>query len=509
MSTLLIPDARKSNLERPWRLFIDGQFEDGGGERSLFDPATGAPLCKVMEASSDQVERALQAARRAFDQGPWPRTSAQQRAQFLFRLADAIEARAEQLAFVETCNSGKPLREARFDVAESANCLRYFAGLITKPLGQTVDVPAPSVSQIVREPVGVVAQIVPWNYPLLTAVWKLAPALAAGNTCVLKPSEFTPLSVLMLAEIMQELELPAGTVNIVNGDGLMVGQPLAESALVDKISFTGSGKTGRAVTAAAIGSNLKKVTLELGGKSPMVVFDDVDVDLAVDWALYAIFVHAGQVCSAGSRFIVNERIYDRFVETFAARARKIKVGPGLDTDTQMGPLVSKQHLQKVLEYIEIGQQEGAALLCGGDRPRGTIYGDGYYVNPTLLAADKSSMRIVQEEIFGPVAVIEKFSSEDQAVALANATIYGLAAAVWTKDVTRAYRVVKAIKAGVVWINGYHSTYNECPFGGYKQSGWGRECGPWGLHPYTEVKQINLNLDPSPVGWFNADAAFNQ
>jgi betaine-aldehyde dehydrogenase len=501
MSTLLIPGAAKPQLKRPWRLFINGQFEEGAGERTLYDPATGAPLCNVTEAGPEQVGRAVQAARRAFDGGAWSRLCAQERARFLFRLADAIDARKEQLAFVETCNSGKPLREADFDITESANCLRYFAGLITKPLGETVDVPAPSVSQIVREPLGVVAQIVPWNYPLLTAVWKLAPALAAGNTCVLKPSEFTPLSVLLLAEIMQELDLPAGTVNIVNGDGLTVGQPLAESPLVDKISFTGSGRTGRLVTAAAIAGNLKKVTLELGGKSPMVVFDDVDVDLAVDWALYAIFVHAGQVCSAGSRFIVHERIYDRFVEKFVARAGKIKVGPGLDGSTQMGPLVSKQHLQKVLDYIDIGLQEGAKLLCGGDRPSGTIYGDGYYVNPTLFAADKPSMRIVQEEIFGPVAVVEKFSSEEQAVALANATIYGLAAGVWTADVTRAYRVVKAIKAGVVWINGYHSCYNECPFGGYKQSGWGRECGPYGIHPYTEVKQINLNLDPSPVGWF--------
>jgi betaine-aldehyde dehydrogenase len=492
--------AKHSAVDRKWQMLIDGTLQDGKTARSIYNPATGQELCQVSDADPAQVEAAISAARQAFDSGPWPRYSAYDRARFLFRLADLIDKRSEDLALLEVLNAGKPMREARFDIADSANCIRYFAGLITKPLGQTVDVPAPSFTQIVREPIGVCGQIVPWNYPFLTAVWKIAPALAAGNTCILKPSEFTPLSALALAELLNELELPPGTVNVILGDGHTAGLPLAQSHLVDKLSFTGSGKTGRAVAQAALG-NLKKVTLELGGKSPMVVFDDFDVDTAVDYALFAIFVHAGQVCSAGSRFLVQDGIYEAFVAKFIERAKKICVGPGIEKDTEMGPLVSASHRQRVLDYIDIGLREGANLLTGGDCPQGTKYGGGYFVNPTLFAAKSPDLRIVQEEIFGPVAVVERFKTEDEAVSLANATTYGLAGAVFTKDVTRAYRVVKALRCGVTWINNYHSTFNECPFGGYKQSGWGRECGTYGLDAYTELKQINLNMDPSPVSWF--------
>lgn len=494
--------APKVKVDRKWQLWIDGQFVDGASERTLVNPATGKPLTKVAEASKEQVELAIKAARNAFDNGPWPKMTALERSQFLFKVAEAIDSHAEELAELETLNGGKPIREAKYDIADAAYCFRYYAGLITKPSGQAIDVPAPSVTTVVREPIGVCGQIIPWNYPLLMAAWKLAPALAAGNTCVIKPSEYTPLTLIRLAEILSELGLPQGVVNVVLGAGPTAGQPIAESKLVDKIAFTGSVKTGKVIAAAALG-NLKKVTLELGGKSPMVVFPDFDVDTAVDYALFAIYCNSGQVCSAGSRMIVEESIYDEFVKKMAERATKIRVGPGLDSDTEMGPLVSEAQMKRVLEYIEIGKKEGAKLVTGGSQPKGDKYGQGYYINPTIFANVKADMRIVQEEIFGPVVVVQKFKSEEEAISLANDSDYGLAAAVFSNDITRAHRVVKALRAGITWVNAYHNTYTECPWGGYKQSGWGRELGTFGLEAYTEVKQININLDPQPVGWFEA------
>jgi betaine-aldehyde dehydrogenase len=498
MSQTLVAPVVK--VDRKWQLFIDGKFQNGASERVLYNPATGEPLCKVSEASKKQVESAITAARKAFDEGPWPRMTAAERATVLFKLADKIDENADELAELETLNGGKPLREAKYDIADTANCFRYYAGLITKPTGQTIDVPAPSVTMVVREPIGVCGQIIPWNYPLLMAAWKLAPALAAGNTCVLKPSEYTPLTAVRLAELVHELDMPKGVVNIVLGDGPTAGAPLAESDHVDKIAFTGSVKTGKAVAQAALG-NLKKVTLELGGKSPMIVFKDFNIDTAVDYAMFAIFANSGQVCSAGSRFLVEEGAYDEFMTKFIARTKKIRLGPGMDSQTEMGPLVSETQMKRVLEYIQIGQKEGAKLELGGDQPKGSHFGKGYFVNPTIFSNVKQDMRIVQEEIFGPVCVVQKFKTEEEAISMANGTPFGLAGAVFTTDVTRAYKVVKAIKAGITWINAYHNTYNECPWGGYKQSGWGRELGTFGLESYTEVKQINLNLDPQPTGWF--------
>lgn len=495
-STLVAP---KVKVDRKWQLFINGKFEDGATERVLYNPATGKELCKVGEASKAQVEKAVKAARKAFDEGPWPRMTAMERSQFLFKLADKIDEIADELAELETLNGGKPLREAQYDIGDAANCYRYYAGLITKPTGQTVEVPAPSVSMVVREPIGVCGQIIPWNYPFLMAAWKLAPALAAGNTCVLKPSELTPLTAIRLAELLRDCELPEGVVNIVLGDGA-VGAPIAESTLVDKVAFTGSVGSGKKVAQAALG-NLKKVTLELGGKSPMVIFKDFDIDVAVDHALFAIFCNAGQVCSAGSRFIVEESIHNEFVKKLSERAKKIRVGPGMDSETEMGPLVSETQMKRVLDYIQIGQKEGAKLETGGDQPTGAKFDKGYYINPTVFSNTTPKMRIVQEEIFGPVAVVQKFKTEEEALELANGTEFGLAGAVYTNDVTRAYRVIKALRAGITWINAYHNTYNECPWGGYKQSGWGRELGTFGLEAYMEVKQINLNLDPQNVGWF--------
>lgn len=492
--------ASTIKVDRQWQPFINGKFTAGQSERTLINPATEEPLCKVSEVSQEQATTAIKAAREAFDNGPWPRMTALERSQVLFKLADKIDEAQEELAELETLNGGKPLRESRYDMIDAANCFRYYAGLITKPNGQTVNVPAASVSMVVREPIGVCGQIVPWNYPLLMAAWKLAPALAAGNTCLLKPSEYTPLTAIKLAEIIQELDLPPGVVNILPGDGPNIGQALAASDLIDKIAFTGSVNTGKAVAQAALG-NLKKVTLELGGKSPMVVFPDFDVDTAVDYALFAIFCNSGQVCSAGSRFVIHEDIHDQFVAKFVERSKKIRLGPGMDEGTEMGPLVNKTQYDRVLEYIEIGKKEGAKLVLGGDCPAGSRFSKGFYVNPTIFTEVKPSFRIVQEEIFGPVAVVQKFKTEEEAIQLANDTHYGLAGAVFTSCVTRAYKVIKAIKAGITWINGYHFTYNECPWGGYKQSGWGRELGTFGLDAYTEVKQINLNLDPQPVQWF--------
>lgn len=491
----------KVKVDRKWQLWIDGKFEDGESERELYNPATGKVLTKVSEASTKQVEKAITAARKAFDKGPWPRLTAAERSQFLFKIADKLDENKEELAQLETLNGGKPIRESRYDVADAANCFRYYAGLITKPTGQQVEVPAPSFTTVVREPIGVCGQIIPWNYPLLMAAWKLAPALAAGNTCVLKPSEYTPLTAIRLAEILSELELPNGVVNIVLGAGPTVGQPIAESTLVDKIAFTGSVKTGKLIASSAL-TNLKKVTLELGGKSPMVVFSDFDLDTAVDYALFAIYCNAGQVCSAGSRMIVEESIYDDFVKKMAARAKKIKLGAGLDENTEMGPLVSEAQFKRVMEYIELGKKEGAKLEAGGDKPSNKDLSNGYFVNPTIFSNVKPDMRIAQEEIFGPVVVIEKFKTEDEAIELANDSQYGLAGAVFSNDITRAHRVVKAIRAGITWVNVYHNTYTECPWGGYKQSGWGRELGIAGLEAYTELKQININLDPQPVGWFS-------
>jgi betaine-aldehyde dehydrogenase len=482
-------------------MYVDGRWCEAsdGGSRALIDPATGATIAHVAEGTRDDAVRAIGSARAAFDDGPWRELSAHDRARLLLRLADKIDEHAAQFARIDTLNNGKPLRESEYDVADAANCFRYYAGLATKPHGQTFDVPAPSQTFTVREPIGVCGQIIPWNYPLLMAAWKLAPALAAGNACVLKPSELTPLSALRLATIFEELEFPRGAVNIVLGAGPVVGAELAESDLVDKIAFTGGTVTGRSIMRAATG-NLKKISLELGGKSPNVVFADADFETAVDYALFGIYANSGQVCSAGSRLVLQRSIADKFLGTLAERAKKIRVGNGFDPRTEMGPLISRSHMEKVEKYIAAGTEEGAELLCGGKRLEGSLAG-GNFVAPTIFNRTKPSMRIVREEIFGPVLVVQTFDDEADAVRIANDTVYGLAGAVFTEDVAKAHRVIRKLRAGITWINTYHPTYNEAPWGGYKQSGIGRELGTYGYDAYTEVKQINVNLDVAPSGWF--------
>ena len=483
-------------------MYINGEWTaaSDGGVRELVNPGSGEPVAKVAEGTKLDAERAIRAARDAFDNGPWTQMPALDRAKLLFKLADKIEEHTTELSRLETLNNGKPLRETEFDVADAANCFRYYAGLATKPQGQTFDVPAPSQTLVVREPIGVCGQIIPWNYPLLMAAWKLAPALAAGNACVLKPSELTPLTSLRLATLIEELGFPKGVVNIVLGAGPVVGAALAESPLVDKVAFTGGTKTGRSIMHAAA-ETLKKISLELGGKSPNIVFADADFETAVDYALFGIFANAGQVCSAGSRLIVEDSIHDRFVKRLVERAQKIRVGDGFDTSTEMGPLISRAHMEKVEAYIRTGVEEGAKLETGGSRPAGEGGRQGNFLQPTIFTNTKPAMRIVQEEIFGPVLVVQRFKDEAEAVALANDTIYGLAGAVFTNDIAKAHRVIKKMRAGITWINTYHPTYNEAPWGGYKQSGIGRELGTYGYDQYTEVKQINVNLAVEPSGWF--------
>lgn len=483
-------------------MFIDGEWisSSSGKTQELLNPATGESIGSVTVGTTEDAERAIRAARRAFDEDGWWETTAQERAKLLFRLADEIEAIAPELAAMETLSNGKPLREAEYDVADAAGCFRYYAGLATKPHGQVFDVPAPSQSFVVREPVGVCGQIVPWNFPFLMCAWKLGPALAAGNVSVLKPATWTPLTALRLGTLIEKVGFPKGVVNILVGSGSSVGQYLAESHLVDMIALTGGTDTGRKIMKAAAG-NIKKLALELGGKSPNIVFADADFEVAVDYALYGIFVNSGQVCSAGSRLLVQESIHDRFVERLVERALQIQVGDGFDPETEMGPLVSAQHLETVQKYIETGLAEGARLLCGGKRPEGELGKRGNYLLPTIFTDTRSDMRIVQEEIFGPVLVIQTFKNEEDAVRIANDCVYGLAGAVFTNDISKAHRVIKKMRAGITWINTYHPTYNEAPWGGYKQSGIGRELGTFGFEEYTEVKQINVNLAVEPTGWF--------
>lgn len=483
------------------KMYIDGEWVVSHLQkyREIFNPANGEVIAMVSEGGAEEVERAIQAARRAFDHDGWADVVAHERARLLYKLADAIDEVHSELVDIEVYNNGKPSREADSDVTDAANCFRYYAGLATKPHGETVDVPAPSQTFIVREPVGVCAQIIPWNYPLLMAAWKLAPALAAGNTCILKPSELTPLTALRLAMLIEQVGIPKGVVNVVLGEGANVGQPLAESMYVDKVAFTGGTATGRKIMQAASG-NIKKVSLELGGKSPNIVFADANFETAVDYALFGIFYGSGQVCSAGSRLLVEQSIHDDFVELLVKRAKEIRVGDGFDSLTEMGPLISPQHLEKVRRYISLGLEEGAVLLCGNE-PDSNLPISGNYVMPTIFDQTTRSMRIVQEEIFGPVLVIQTFTGEEEAIQMANDTVYGLAAAVFTTDVAKAHRVVRKLRAGITWINAYHPTYNETPWGGYKQSGIGRELGTYGLDEYTEVKQINVNLAVEPTGWF--------
>jgi len=483
-------------------MYLNGEWRDSSNQekRPIINPANGKVIAYAPEGTIEDAKYAIEVARATFDSGIWSETSAAERASYLFKIADEIDKNLEELARLETMDNGKTYREAEGDIGDAAACFRYYAGLITKPDGQTYHVADPMQAMVVREPVGVCGLIVPWNYPLLMSVWKIAPALAAGNTIVFKPSEVTPITATKLFEIMEKVELPKGVANMVMGAGPIVGNEIAASNKVDMISFTGGTKTGKHIMRTAA-DNMKKISLELGGKSPNIIFADADFETAVDYALFGIYAGAGQVCSAGSRILVEESVYDRFVNRFVERAKRINVGPGDNPESEMGPLVSQEHMEKVLRYIEIGKDEGAEIVCGGKRILADGKGNGFFIEPTVFVNVKPDMRIVQEEIFGPVVVIQKFKDEQEAIELANGTDYGLAGGVFTVEGAKAMRVIRKLRAGITWINSYHPTYNEAPWGVYKQSGIGRSLGTFGLEEFQEIKQININLEVEPIGWF--------
>ncbi|MDO0926125.1 aldehyde dehydrogenase family protein [Streptomyces sp. TG1A-8] len=480
-----------------------------GATREILDPADGRPFAVVAEGDEEDAERAVAAARHAFDHGPWPRTPVAERAALLRRVAALLARDREELGLLESRDAGKTAEEGRVDIDCVADAFRYFADLVAaEPPGRVVDAGSPEVhSVVVHEPVGVCALITPWNYPLLQASWKIAPALAAGNTFVVKPSEITPMTTIALVGLLVEAGLPTGVANLVTGPGRTVGARLAEHPGVDLVSFTGGLASGTEVARAAA-PTVKKVALELGGKNPNVVFADAcateeGFDTAVDQALNAAFIHSGQVCSAGSRLIVEESVRDRFVGELARRAQRIRLGRGTEDGVECGPLVSEQQRAKVEEYVASALAEGAVLRCGGKRPSPgpARPGSGYFYEPTVLDACHRGMKVVREEVFGPVLTVETFRTEDEAVFLANDTEYGLAGAVWSADAARARRVAGRLRHGTVWINDFHPYLPQAEWGGFGRSGTGRELGPTGLAEYRETKHVYQNLAPRPVRWF--------
>jgi phenylacetaldehyde dehydrogenase len=481
----------------PRQLFIDGRWTDAASGRTFEtpNPATGETLARIAEGGAEDINRAVKAARRAFEEGPWSRMSASERGRIIWRIGDLILAHLDELAQLESLDNGKPFAVAQAaDVPLAADMFHYMAGWATKIEGNTIDISVPYMpgsnfhSYTLREPVGVVGQIIPWNFPLLMAAWKLGPALATGNCVVLKPAEQTSLTALRLAELIAEAGLPDGVVNVVPGFGETAGAALTSHPDVDKVAFTGSTAVGKLIVAASAATNLKKLTLELGGKSPNIIFDDAG-DGAIEGAAHAIFFNHGQCCVAGSRLYVQRSRFDEVVDGVAEIAKSIKMGPGIEPDTQMGPLVSEEQLRLVTGYMESGEAEGATALAGGGR-----YGErGYFVEPTVLTNTRPDMKVVREEIFGPVLVAAPFSDLDEIAAVANDSEFGLGAGIWTQDIRKAHAMAKKLRAGTVWINCYNVFDAALPFGGYKQSGWGREMGHEALNAYTEVKAVTTQL----------------
>lgn len=487
------------------KMFIDGSWVEGSGGKSAptYNPANGEILAMMTEGTEEDVKKAVAAAKKSFyETREWRDMDVQVRSDMILKIADAIEAEKDVFAKLDCLDLGKPLREAEADVDDAIHCFRYYAGAMKTPCGGYYEVNegfGKMHTYTIHEPVGVCGLITPWNYPLLMGVWKLAPALAAGNSVVFKPSSNCVLSSVHLFEIFEKVGLPKGCANLVLGPGSVVGNTLAESEDVDMITFTGSTEVGQSIMRAAAG-NIKKIGLELGGKSPNVIFADADLDGAVEWAMIGIFLNQGEVCAAGSRIIIEKSIKDRFLEKLIKKTKAMTIGDPMK-NPDIGPLVTEGHMKKVLDYIDKGVAEGAKLVCGGKRYTEGECANGYYVLPTFFDGCTSDMTIVKEEIFGPVVTIQTFETEQEAIDLANETEYGLAGAVFTTDGARALRVIREIRAGITWINCYNPTYNEAPWGGYKRSGIGRELGIHGLEEYQEVKQININLNPGTVGWY--------
>ena len=493
-----MPGGVKTDV-KTYQMYINGEWVTSQSNKTfpVYEPATEEILAQVPDSNADDVNRAAAAAKAAFEDGPWASTTAQERGRILFKLADKIRQNLPMLAELEARNTGKPIVEAEYDLNDTATCFEYYGGLATKILGFVNPVPDNAVSLTLKEPIGVAGQIIPWNYPMLMAAWKLAPALAAGCTCVLKPAEQTPLTVLEFAKWFDEVGLPKGVVNIITGFGETCGSPLVKHPDVNKIAFTGSAAVGKIIVKEAA-DTVKRVTLELGGKSPNIFFADADFEAAIDGALFGVFINQGEVCSAGSRILVEKSIYKKFVDAMAEKTKKIKLGAPLDRDTKMGPLVSKDQYDRVLSYLDVGKKEAKVASGGG---KSSDFAKGYYVQPTIFYDVDNSARIAREEIFGPVATVIPFDNEKDAIKIANDSPYGLAAAVWTRDIFKAFRAVKAIRAGIVWVNHMQPTYVEAPWGGYKQSGFGRELGPWGIEEYLETKQVHINLNEAPIGWY--------
>lgn len=482
-------------------MFIDGSWmaAASGARMDVIDPATEAVIARVPAASALDVDKAVAAARKAFDQGAWKRQSGAERAGVLRRAADLIEERSAALADIEVSDNGKPRPEAELDIADAAHTFRYYADMAEEDLTEHATVPDARFSaRVVFEPVGVIAAIVPWNFPFLMTCWKVAPALAAGCAMVLKPSELTPLSALALAEILADAGLPRGVFNVVTGLGPEAGKPLAAHKDIDKIAFTGSVPTGSALMQQAA-LDIKRVSLELGGKSPFIVFEDADLDRAAEWIMFGIFLNQGQVCAATSRVLIHHSIHDALVQRIVARTRDIVIGPGSAADTKLGPLISSAHRDKVERFIAAGLAEGAHLLTGGKRPAGLDR--GYFLEPTIFVDVPTTSTIWTDEIFGPVVAIRAFGDEEEAVRLANDSRFGLAAAIMSADRARTERVARALDAGIVWINCSQPAFVEVPWGGFKQSGIGRELGRWGYENFLEPKQITRFEADEALGWY--------
>jgi aldehyde dehydrogenase (NAD+) len=489
--------AHKARSARPPKvkdqpMFIGGKWVDSASGKTFptLNPATGEVICQVAEGDKEDIDRAVKAARKAFESGPWPRLSAAERGRLLNKLADAMEANLDELSALESLDNGKPLKDARTgDLPGAIACYRYYAGWADKIEGKTIPVSGNYFTYTRHEPVGVVGQIIPWNFPLMMQAWKWGPALASGCTIVLKPAEQTPLTALRVAQLAQEVGFPDGVVNVVPGYGPTAGAALSSHPDVDKVAFTGEGSTGKLVMTAAAQSNLKRVSLELGGKSPNIVFADCDLDAAVEGAYVGLFLNMGQCCCAGSRLFVEEKIHDQLVERLVKKAKTQKVGDPFDPETTQGPQISQEQMDRILGYIDSGKQQGAKLLTGGKR-----HGDkGYFIEPTVFTNVGDEMKIAKEEIFGPVMNVLKFKSIDEVIERGNRTTYGLAAAVWTRDITKAHRIANSLRAGTVWVNCYDVFDPAAPFGGYKMSGIGRELGEYALELYTEVKTVCVNL----------------
>ncbi|HEX2916041.1 MAG TPA: aldehyde dehydrogenase [Chloroflexia bacterium] len=484
-----------------FKLYIDGQWRDAadGKEFDSYEPATGKVWAKVAEAGPEDIDAAVKAARRAFE-GAWGQTRAHDRARYLYRIAEAIERNQEELVMVESRDNGKAIRETRAELANIIRYFEYFAGMCQNVLGETMPETGPFFTYTRREPIGVVGAIIPWNSPLLMLSWKVCPALAGGNTIVLKPAEDTPVSALVLAKILEEVNLPPGVLNIVPGFGYRAGDAIVGHPDVDKIAFTGSTITGKAIAAKA-SQTLKLVTFELGGKSPNIIFPDADLDAAVKRSTYGIFSAAGQSCMAASRTLVHKSVKEEFLARFAEKARSIRVGNPMLNSTQMGAQTSKRQLEKIKEYVNIGANEGAEILTGGRPPEGNGTEGGFFFTPTILNKVDNKMRVAQEEIFGPVTAVIEFEDEADAIRKANDVPYGLAGAVWTQDIKRAHRVAAQIKAGTIWINNYRVFNWLMPFGGYKQSGYGRENGRQVMEHYTQVKSVWVDLQEEVPDWY--------